>query len=268
MDMRSEYRARTLAEWQELWALRPSVFRLPHSILGPESQVQSLVNEACHFLGGVARSSRFRLFRNGGLPLLERRNGAWTEEILFLSPPTGRNGIWAPITIQLHLSCEDFFEIRHRYWSVLAKPPRVVARGNIGELEGQDQRILWNLAAGSPTEPVVETIADHLVNHGIPWFDGFGNPARLRRQLFDTGVPLFDSITALEWCLYAFGVEVASDYLNHVVLLDEELGGRVDRLLARVDHDYLEGGPDLPVATNIAALVATYGLRHQTSSWR
>jgi hypothetical protein len=265
MELRSEYRAHSLVEWQELWSQRPNTLRLPHNLLGPDSQVHTLVNEACHFLGGVARASRFRLFRNGGLPLLERRNGAWTEEILFQSPPTGRNGIWAPITVQLHLTCEDFFEVRHRYWSVLAKPPKVVARGNIGELEVEGQRILWNLAAGSPAAPVVESIADHLLHHAIPWLDSFGNPARLRRQLFEGGVALLDPVTALEWCLYAFGSEVASDYLNFVLLKNEVLASKVDRLLSRVDHDYLEGGPNLSEATNIAAIVATYGLHHQPS---
>jgi hypothetical protein len=268
MEMRSEYRAESLSEWQELWAYRPTALRLPHSLVGPESESQNLIREACHFLGGVARASRFRLFRNGGLPLLERRNGAWTEEILFQSPPTGRVGIWTPLTIQLHLSCDSFYEVRHRYWGVLTKPPKVVAGGNVGQIESPDRRILWNLSAGSPTEPVIETIADHLAVQAIPWFDTFGNPSRMKRQLFEQGIPLLDSITALEWCLHEFGVDVAGDYLHSVVLADQVLCEDVYRLLTRVNHDYLEGGPGLPLATNIAALAATYGLTYQTSRWR
>jgi hypothetical protein len=135
-----------------------------------------------------------------------------------------------------------------------------VANGNIGQIEGSDTRVLWNLASDATSDNVVERIAEWLECRAIPWFDGFGNPSQLRRRLFDEGVPLLDNVTALEWCLYEYGEGVAGDYLRNVILANDSLRDSVTRLLYRVDPDYLEGGPDATPALNIAALAATYGL--------
>lgn len=260
MEFLSEYCAWSPAEWKELWSRRAPNLRISTDLLTSEQNVRSVVREACQFVGGAAFRYGFRLFHNGGTPLLERRRGGWIEEIVFRSPGTGRPGIWAPITAQIHLSCEDFSEVRKRYWSVATKPPRVVTAGNIGQVDSPERWLLWNLAAGSPMEPVVERIAERVVDNVIPWFNGFANPSRMRRELYADGVPLLDPITALEWCLFEFGAGEANKYLRTVVLQDEVLHDSVARLLDRVDSNFLEGGPNLPVARNVAALAATYGL--------
>lgn len=260
MQILGEHRAWGEQEWQALWSRRAPDIRIAKELLSGDHDVDSLVRDACNFLGGMAYGSKFRLFHNGGVPLLERRRGPWTEEIIFRSPTSGRAGVWAPLTMHIHLSCDDFFEVRQRYWSVLTKPPRVVATGNVGQTESPPCWILWNLAAGSPVEPVSETMADHLMRHAIPWFEGFANPARMRRKLFDEGIPLLDPITALEWCLYEFGTGEANAYLHEVLAHDELLRDSVVRLFERIDPNYLEGGPNLPLARNVAAMAATFGL--------
>ncbi len=260
MEMQGEYCAWTQQEWDELWARRAPSVRVTRDLLGPESEVPAMVREACSFLGGVALRSGFRLFRNGGLPLIERRRGAWTEEVLFRSPPSGRPGVWAPLTVQIHLSCEDFFEVRQRYWSVASRPPKRVAAGNIGHLDSPPRWLLWNLAGGSPVEPVVEAIAHRLVDQVIPWLDAFGNPARMRNRLYESGMPMLDPLTSLEWMLYEFGVGEATQFLHRVVLADDAFRDSVLRIYDRVDSAYLEGGPDVPTARSVAALAATFGL--------
>src|ERR1019366_9586379 len=70
------------------------------------------LTEAGHFLGGALLDCQFKIFKNGGLPLIERRTGPLIEEIVLRSSPYVRDETFLPIRVYLHLSHVGLQDVR------------------------------------------------------------------------------------------------------------------------------------------------------------
>lgn len=160
-----------------------------------------------HFLGGALLSDGFRVFKNGGTPIIERRFGQWVEEIL-VQPCPAANGTFA---IHLFLSHQGLREVRSRYWRPASRAPIVVANCDIGELELPPRWITWDVAAGMETSEEAVSWVERLA---LPWFDTFHDSAVLKQALYASMVPLIDASTALEILIAEFGLEEARKYFR------------------------------------------------------
>lgn len=159
---------------------------------------------------GLAREG-FRLFHNGGLPLLDRRHGELRAEILFPTRPHSDE-----FAVRFHLTHEGVGVVRARFWQPSIRAPKTVAAGDVGLLEPDPVYALWST---SDPERTAETILGVIVERVLPWFDLVDDPARLRSALIEGAVPMIDLTTSVELMLAEFGVREARRYLRSVAEL-------------------------------------------------
>jgi len=211
-------RFRSLREWESAW-LQPTVVPSLLRDLGATDGVRSdeAFQSAVHFLAGFLRRDGFELFRNGGLPLLERREGPWIEEVLVRLGPNPVEGAYLPVTVQVHLSHTGFREVRQRYWPSLSRPPIIVLSGNAGLVQSPPTFDLWNIASPS----MLDELAGWLDHELLQFLADIESPSITRRQLFGDGITLVDAPTALEYILVEFGRAEATRYLEEVILARE-----------------------------------------------
>lgn len=169
--------------------------------------------EAAHFVGGVFLHDGFRLFRNGGTPLLERREGSLVEEVVL--QPSGEGHL---LHARVHLSHQGLRDVRSRYWTTPARAPIFLAGGNVGELEEPPAWVAWDVAEGGET---LERLGHWLRDLVIPWFELFEYPQALRQALYERDVRLLDTINSLEWIIAEFGRREALVYYDEKVRRDD-----------------------------------------------
>lgn len=260
MEIGPELAANTEAEWEALWNWTPGGCKIVHGLSGGNRVSQERSLQACHFIAGSLFRCGFRLFRNGGQPLLERRTGGWIDEILFRFPNTGRAGVYAPLSVQLHTSHPSFAEVRSRYWSRGERPARAVAQGTLGELREPPQRVIWNVAAGGDAQPAVEAVVADLHERALPWMAAFRSPRRMLDRLYTGGMPMVDPVVALEFVLIEFGNREAMQFLETVLLPSLNLREEVEALWSRAHLAPIQGGPTASVARNLAAIAYAFDL--------
>ncbi len=153
----------------------------------------------------------FQLFGNGGLPLIERRFGPFREEILLVPAPNMVRRAELPFGVRVHLSSTEIARVRGRFWRPPTRAPHLVAVGDLGQLSGTDQRIVWLACGGIVT---AQLLAQELTRIAVPWFDLFKEPRRLKERLYAGEAALIDDCTALELLLAEFDPYEARRYLR------------------------------------------------------
>lgn len=210
-------RLRTLAEFDEAWSTPIDVPVFVRDLGEPGSlSIDSCFQSAAHFIAGSLERSEFKLFRNGGLPLLERRTPPLREEILLKLGPNAVRGAYVPVALELHICHEGLREVRERYWLGAGRPPIVLVSGNIGLTQQVPTLDIWNVA----TEDALSELLYTIRNDVLPFLEVLDSPNQLRRSIFDFEVPLFDHATSIEWLLIEFGRKDARDYVR--ALIDNE----------------------------------------------
>ena len=210
-------RLRTIAEFEEAWSTPLDVPKFVRDLGEPGSlSTESGYQAAAHFIGGSLESSEFKLFRNGGLPLLERRTPPLREEILLKLGPNAVRGAYLPISLELRVSHEGLREVRERYWLGAGRPSVVLVQGNIGLVQQVPTLDIWNVA----TEDALPELVYNIRQEVLPFLEMLYSPNMLRRAIFDFEAPLFDHATSIEWFLIEFGKKEARDYVR--ALIDNE----------------------------------------------
>ncbi len=176
--------------------------------------------EAAHFLGGAMLSHGFRLFRNGGLPLLERRVDSLIEEIVIQPGPKSIRGVYVPLTVKVHISHEGLRAIRERYWLVGSRAPVVIASGQLGLVEDPPGWVIWDVAGGGRA---LEELAHWVSSLASTWYDHFESLDALRDEVLQTQVPLLNSADALELVLAERGRDQARRFLREIVEFGADL---------------------------------------------
>lgn len=222
----------------------------------PEAPREALT-EAAHFLGGALLENRFRIFKNGGIPLLERRSGPVIEEIVLRASPYVCGEAFLPIRVYLHLSHARLKDVRIRYWHPASRAPGLVASLDLGQLELPPCYVIWNV--GLDYQVLIELL-DWIRRLALPWFDLFEDSGELRRQIFNGMVACLEIDRQLEMVLAEFGPAEGARFLDECVLSNPRIGPKVLEASHRIRTGaaYGEIGPD-PV-WNIATIASAYSL--------
>lgn len=205
------------------------------TIFGQNAERESFVS-AAHFVGGSLLHSGFRLFRNGGLPLLERRVGPLVQEIILDPGPGAIQGRYIPMSVRVHISHEGMREVRQRYWTPASRAPVVIASGQLGLLDLPPGFVIWNVAS---SEDTLEPLARWIDGLALPWFELFEDPMELARRVCEQRVPLLKNVDALELVLAEFGPYQARRFLRDLVEFGAEVSP-VAKPLMRVNADHDE----------------------------
>ncbi len=216
-----------------------------------------------HFVAGSLLRDGFRLFKNGGTPLLERHVGDWVEEIVFHAGAWGVRGVYAPVSLRIHLSHSKMKEVRAKYWAPPSAAPRIVACGDAGQIEASGRWILWNACCAPEA---AEDAARTLERSVLPWFERFHEPFHPARQLALSRAALVDAETALELSLARAGVQGGRSFLAAIGSVD---GALHHRILTRVDQittAAVSGGRGTSPIHNVAVIAASYGLADKAGS--
>ena len=207
-------RFKTQREFDEVWNTPTDVPALVRDLGMPGSlEVESTFHGAVHYLAGYMQRFDFRLFRNGGLPLIERRTGVVIEEVLVRLGPNAVRGAYLPISLQLHVCHDGLREVRERYWPTAGRPPVSLVSGNIGLIQTVPTYDIWNVA----TEDSLGEITDCLRQDLLPYLELLSSPNQLRRAIFDGEAPMFDPATSVEWLLMEFGRSDAREYIRQLI---------------------------------------------------
>jgi hypothetical protein len=175
---------------------------------------QELLQRSAYYLAGSLGRTGFSYFANGGNPLLERRWGDRTEEILI------RGGGYDPrtrsmqIRLVIHMSDPAVRKIREVYWWAGGKVPHGVATGDAGELDLPPCRIIWSFNSETSTLADMSTV---LLENVVPWFDRFDSCEEIQDALLGPGIPLVDEQTAVEILLAYGNRKAAKGYLESQV---------------------------------------------------
>lgn len=207
-------RLKNFREWEQVWNSHVDVPTLVRDLGEPGSlEVESTFHGAVHFMAGYLQRFDFRLFRNGGLPLIERRDGPVIEEVLVRLGPHSVRGAYLPISLNLHVCHEGLRDIRHRYWPTAGRPPVSLVSGNIGLLQSVPTYDIWNVATEDSLQEITRMFREEL----LPYLELLSSPNQLRRQIFDREAPMFDHSTAVEWLLMEFGRSDAREYIRQLI---------------------------------------------------
>jgi hypothetical protein len=171
---------------------------------------------AVHFLAGYLERFEFKLFRNGGLPLIERHTGKMREELLIKVGSNGIRGAYVPITIDLHISHSGLREVRERYWAGSGRAPVAMYSANIGLIQSPPTFDIWNVA----TEDALQQITHYHRHDVLPFLELLASPNQMRRAIFDRELHQFNIATSLEWLLMEFGHADARQFIRQ--LMDQE----------------------------------------------
>ena len=210
-------RFKTQVEWETVWNTPLDVPALVRDLGEPGSlEVDSSFHGAVHFLAGYLQRFDFRLFRNGGLPLIERRTGNLIEEILVRKGPHTARGVYLPISLQLHVCHDGLREIRERYWPTAGRPPVSLVSGNVGLVQTVPTFDIWNVATEDSLIEITNSFREDL----LPYLEMLASPNQLRRAIFEREAAMFDPATSVEWLLMEFGRSDAREYIRQ--LMDAE----------------------------------------------
>ncbi len=243
--------------WAEAWGSAPEVSPLFQRLGGNVEPPDQTVAQAAFFIAGALEPYGFQLFNNGGLPLLERRNGPWQIEVLLRPGPRAVRGIYVPVSVHLHLSHSGVREVREKFWRPASRAPKVVASCDIGQLEIPPCWVIWNIANGVGE---MSTAAQWLKRLALPWLDAFEDSLEMHRRILLGDLPFVDQETGLELMLAEFGLDYASQYLNRALAYDPELGRKVRRRTDQIVRAVVPGGRGTHLAHNLAVIAASYGL--------
>lgn len=205
-------------------------------------RARETLSEAAHFLGGALLSHGFRLFQNGGLPLLERRRGPLVEELLLRGGVYDGHDGTLRVRVRVHLSHQGVRPVRERYWRPASRPPLVVAAGDLGELDLPPGWAIWNVGGGMDA---LEDLAEWVQRLAAPWYAAFEDPREMRDRLYGPGIALIDHQAAIELLLAEFGPAEASRYLGQFVVKNSRLAPQFWRELHDLGHRV---GPDFDAA--------------------
>ena len=197
---------------------------------------REVLSEAGHFLGGALLVDGFTIFRNGGVPLLERRFGPVIEEIVLRASPYVQDEPFLPIRAHLHLSHSGLLDTRLRYWKPASRAPSFIVSLDLGELEFPPCWVIWNV--GIDYQVLVDLL-DWVRRLALPWFRLFEHPEELRTRLFQGTVSGLDQDRSLEMVLTEFGTGEAMRYLEECVLADKTMGPRILEASKRMAIIYL-----------------------------
>ena len=242
-------RFKTQSEWDTVWNTPVDVPNFVKDLGEPGSlEVQSTFHGAVHFLAGFLQRYDFRLFRNGGLPLIERRDGVVIEEILVRLGPNPVRGTYLPISLNLHVCNEGLREVRSRYWPTAGRPPVSLVSGNIGLVQTIPTHDIWNVATEDSLTEITRTFKEDL----LPYLELLASPNHLRRRIFERTAPMFDHSTAVEWLLMEFGRGDARDYIRQLIDTEDipvqDFWKKHDALSGQRALRYLAGEPTHPFA--------------------
>lgn len=134
----------------------------------------------------------FRLFRNGGLPLLERRTGGFVEEILLVPGPEVQGG--RSVNARVHVSSQLLREFRERYWQPASLAPAVLAGGDVGLFDLPPAHVAWRVE----TERDVAELLSVLIEGVLPWLEAFWELRKLWDALESGGYPLLRPAVVVE----------------------------------------------------------------------
>jgi len=246
---------------------RKQEFQLAWEGLGPRTGLfthfkhgrapREALNDAGHFLGGALLADGFRIFKNGGLPLLERRTGALIEEIVLRSSPLVCDEPFLPIRVYLHLSHVGLHDVRLRYWRPASRAPSCVACLDLGQLELPPCWVIWNV--GLDYQVLVELV-DWVRRLALPWFDLFENAEELRRMIYQRMVSGLDLDRSLEMLLTEFGPAEALKFLEECVMPDERMGPLIRDATHRIHNASASGAMGSDPIWNIATIASAYSL--------
>ena len=215
------------------------------------------LTEAGHFLAGALLSDRFRIFKNGGLPLLERRCGPLIEEIVLRSSPYVCNESFLPVRVYLHLSHSRLRDVRVRYWRPASRAPGLIASMDVGQLELPPCFVIWNV--GLDYEVLVE-LHDWVRRLALPWFDLFENKTELKLAIFNGMVSGLDMDRALELVLAEFGPAEGARYLEECIISNPRVGPQVLDATKRIRNASASGAIGLDPVWNVATIASAYSL--------
>ena len=215
------------------------------------------LSEAGHFLGGALLADRFQIFRNGGIPLLERRSGPIIEEIVLRASPHICQEPFLPIRVYLHLSHARLKDVRLRYWRPASRAPGLVAAMDLGQLELPPCYVIWNV--GSDSQVLVELL-EWVRRLALPWFDTFEDSGALRRAIFNGTIAGLDSDRLLELVLAEFGTAEAARFLEECIMSNPRIGPQVREASKRIRTSIAAADFGSDPIWNIATIASVYSL--------
>jgi hypothetical protein len=246
-----------LVSSEEAWdagrhARTPLGITISQANLGGPS-VARLMQDAAQFVAGSLSRQGFRLLRNGGTPLLERRWHDWTAEIVLRQHGAGIRGTYAPLTVDLHVNNNRLAEVRSRYWKGTGRGAGHVGSVNLGTLICSTARgAIFNLVH----EDAAPMLAMALSDGGMLWVDRSTNPAGWDMD----SQPAIDSQTTLELLLTYHGWGRAGRYLQSVLSEDSKMSDAVRGYHRRIERGQMACliGDRLP--RNLAVVASAYDL--------
>jgi hypothetical protein len=169
---------------------------------GPLAPTPDLLAFVARTLAEGLEEEDFTLFRNAGLPLLERRIGPMRVEILFRPGPCA-NG-----TAAFHVSHPAVLDLRRTFWPTPAKAPAVVLGGDFFELEQPAAFGTLDLSHAAEAGHEMLALARERV---VPICDMLDSESRLLETLIHGEMPMLDDATRLEWLMADYGRAYAAE---------------------------------------------------------
>lgn len=195
-----------------------------------------MVLNVAHFVAGHAMHEGFRLFKNGGIPLLEKRRGNRVFEIIFRAGGTGICGFHAPFTITAHVSDARLKLQRELYWKVPSMAPAIIATSQLDTLDIPPK---WAIYDGASEHLGLEALSERVLLTIVPWFTMFIRPSAMLDRLRLQQIPRIERDVALELVILELGEDSAVEFLLEILDADEALRFAVTdevRRLARANR--------------------------------
>ncbi|CAN5657752.1 hypothetical protein BH11ARM2_BH11ARM2_16490 [soil metagenome] len=192
------------------------------------------LDQAGHFLAGVVLIDGFRLFHNGGLPLLERRHGPFVEEMVLRAATYRPERGILPVRIDLHLSHVGLRDVRWSYWRPSGRIPISIASADLGALEIPPGWLVWEIDDRSES---LEEMAYAVVRTALPWFGRFRHASGLGEALLARSIPLLDDPVSVELLLAEYGPLEARRYLTEYFAGEPKFWEEVERLAEPMPPD-------------------------------
>jgi hypothetical protein len=207
-----------MLEWDFAWSAVPT-----HRSKGSEESLRKVARLAEQSV----LPDGFRLFQNGGRPLLERHRGDYREEIVLIPAPQMYLRSELPFTVQVHLSSKAIARVRSRFWRPAIRAPEIVASGNLGLLCSPPGYLIFS---AFDQYKCAERLSDLLVEVALPWFKIFRSRTRLRDHLYEGPVPLVSGSTTIELMLTEYGLAEAREFMDAMNFALPEPAGPISEL--------------------------------------
>lgn len=248
--------AETEAEWQAAWHYVPKVPKFIRQLgKNHRGSHREALDKAAYFAAGKLYDEDFHLFSNGGQPLLKRQRGEWFDEILFHAPPNCIPGEYSPVTVEVIVSFEPLREIRSKISRSCSMVPPFLAKANLGQLQVNPARTIWNLDA----ESSIAEIGTLLSGPCLRWMDELCDPISLEDRAIEGSLPFVDDATALELVLASGGRNAAKRVIAEW-RADPFRGPKLEAEVARLSRRFGPVYRSDEVGTNIAVLCICFDL--------